>query len=178
MHSLYFVIFDKASADSSKEARDHAESTLQTENFVGREGYFGGGKGDWFVVGGRWSGHLQSILLKKDFYKEAEKLINESKPKDKQDNFISTEDTKNNAEALQKLWVSIGGKNDNLYARDNYHANYDDDAMIITDKLINALKKTNKSVEIFDADEYNEKTVADLDKDDIGKWIVVIDYHM
>ena len=63
MHSLYYVVIPKKGIKNSKEAKQRASQTLMDNNFSGSEGYFGGGKADWFVVGGRWSGELTKLLL-------------------------------------------------------------------------------------------------------------------
>ncbi len=58
MHSIYFVLLPKNDADNNKSARTQAINLLEQENFFGSNGYWGGGKGDWGVVGGRWTGIL------------------------------------------------------------------------------------------------------------------------
>lgn len=175
MHFLYYVVLNKEHAENSAEARKHANSTLEENNFSNQEGYWAQGKSDWYVIGGRWSGNLQSIQFKKDFFKEAEKKYSKSKWG------LSTEEVKKHDKELQALWESFGGKGTNPYARDSYeHEGYDDDAQLITKELITAFKKHHKgkqSVELFDADNYEESMTKDLTKDDIGRWIVVVDYH-
>ena len=51
--------------------------------------------------------------------------------------------------------------------------------MVLTNVLIRNLKKQFSAEEIFDAEECEEVTVSGLDeKKDVGKIIVVVDYHM
>lgn len=59
-HYLYFVLIDKKDASNSKEAREQATDELDNNGFVYSGGYFGGGKCDCYVIGGRWSGFLSN----------------------------------------------------------------------------------------------------------------------
>lgn len=60
MHHLYFVLLEDAEIADSMDARNQAVDLLEEEGFCA-QGYFGFGKGDWYVVGGRWSGELDSV---------------------------------------------------------------------------------------------------------------------
>ena len=60
-HYLYFVLVDKSTAKDSKEARESATEGLDNNDFVFSGGYFGGGRCDYFVIGGCWSGVLSNI---------------------------------------------------------------------------------------------------------------------
>jgi len=173
MHSLYYVIFNKENADTSEEARRYANSTLENENFAGGEGYWGGSKSDWYVIGGRWSGNLQTVQLKKDFYEEAKKQFA------KENWGLTNVDIKDNKEEIQSVWEELGGTGTNPCDRDNYnHNGFDDDAQLLTPELLKALNKKEGDVEYFDADEYHEGFIKELTNDEIkDKWIVVVDYH-
>jgi len=81
MHFLYFVKIDRKEAETSREAINRAESILANNGFIFSEGFWGGGKCDWFVMGGRWSGTLSGLAVKDDFILAAHKLI-ASKAKD------------------------------------------------------------------------------------------------
>ncbi len=61
MYTLYFIIFNKKVANTSQEARSHAEKVLLDEKFVD-EGYFGSGKAEDFIIGGGYSGILTQTL--------------------------------------------------------------------------------------------------------------------
>lgn len=152
MHCLYFVIFNREDAKNSHQARLHAENTLLNENFCSSEGFFGGGKADWFSIGGGCSGELNRILLG-----------------------LSPDDKKK----FQAAWKNAGIKEPIPYERNNYQEmGYEDDAMIIDQKLFDGLQKMHSDVEIYDANDYREDTLSDFSAEElIGHWIVVIDYH-
>ena len=56
MHSLYFVLVDSKEFTIDT-ARKYVYDALEEEGFIST-GYWGGGKADWYVIGGRWSGVL------------------------------------------------------------------------------------------------------------------------
>ena len=180
MHFLYFVTFDKKNADNSQEAREYANNILMKNSFCYADGgYFAGGKCDWYVIGGRWSGELQRLQFKKDFFKECKKA------KIKTD----SQTLKKNKSQCQAIWKKLGGKDVNLYHRDTYQQNgYDDDAMIVDEELWQGIKKCFKQklnkdtfwneVEIYDADNYEDYPITKIKKKDlINRWLVVVDYH-
>ncbi len=152
MHCLYFVIFNREDAENSHQARLHAENTLLNENFSISEGFFGRGRADWFVIGGRWSGVLKRILLG-----------------------LSSD----NKEKLETTWKNAGIKEPTPYERDDCQSlGYEDDAMIIDQKLFDGLQKMYSDVEIYDANDYREDTLSEFSAEElIGHWIVVIDYY-
>lgn len=178
MHYSYFVRLSKDEANTSKEARLRVYNLLEDEGFT-NQGHFGAGKADWFVIGGRWSGQLQNLLLKKDFHDVAKNIV-----KAKHD-FITNDDVKKHATELQKAWESIGGKGKHIWYRSSHESyGYDDDAMIITAPLLRALKNRygkpddfGDSVECYDSVLYTEINVSDLPKESIGDWLVIVDYH-
>lgn len=192
MHYLYYTAIkkDKEITDNKK-AIEQAQQALDNGNFAGHEGYWGGSKADWYVMGGRWSGNLQEIKLK-NWDKKARELIESGKPK-KDRNFISTADIEKNAVELQKLWVKLGGTGTNVWNRDQYkHDDSDDDCMLINDTLYKALVKsvTKKKPKdlwgevevavIEDGCVSDETTLREFlkDKKIINKYfIAVVDYH-
>jgi len=156
MHSCYFVLIPKNEAKNEEKARTQAMTILENEQFFyGEGGYFSSGKGDWGVVGGRWTGLLTG--------KEYE--INDKKTKNYRSTYI-TGGYKNDAMILSQKILDILAKN-----RPN------------TDFDGKKLKGTWNylDTEVFDVDIPEEFTVKDLiknKKDYLGKyWIVVIDYH-
>jgi len=77
MHTLYFVRLKKEEAKKAQDAINLVNNLLEQNNFTSDSvGYWGGCKADWYVVGGRWSGELELLKQKKDFYKEVRKLVN------------------------------------------------------------------------------------------------------
>jgi len=183
MHSLYFVLLEKGDAKNSQEARQKARQTLDENSFSNdNNGYFGSSKADWYVIGGRWSGELSKLLMKKDFYHEVCKLYPN---KDKESKWVEydSEAVRENAKAVQELWEKLGGRGQNIFTRDNQYdvGGADDDAMQITTELIKGIqrkKKKYKEVEVFDVLDCQEITLPDIKKENIGSWLVVVDYHM
>jgi hypothetical protein len=173
MHFLYFVKVEKKEAKNSEEARNTAYDLLLDNSFnYADAGYFGGGKCDWFVIGGRWSSGLQQLTLKKDFHEEARKKF-----KPESDFGFGFDEIEKHKKDLQKLWEEIGGTGRNPYDRDSHnHYGFEDDAMIMTEKMAEKLKEKYENVEMFDGcDEYILKNVNI--KDIVGHWLVVVDYH-
>jgi len=84
-------------------------------------------------------------------------------------------------------WFVIGGRWSGEFSlvrgkhigdRDQYQSDgYMDDAIRLTTKFIEKLKNKWPTVEIFDSVDYCELIVSDLTKKDIGKILVVVDYH-
>lgn len=179
MHCLYFVKISKEEAESAREAIDKALSILEENNFAGNEGYWGGGKGDWFVMGGRWSGLFSGLSFNGDFHNEVLALIRSKEPDGGERDFVTDDDRKKHADEIQELWLSRGGKNANPYTRDSYKLRgYDDDAAVISTGLIDALKqKWQNGTEYYDSDAFEEKSLSSLSAKDIGHWLAVVDCH-
>lgn len=176
MHYLYFVVVH---AEDSASAREAARDNLDDEKFVSDGGYFGGGKSDWYIIGGRWSGVLTAPYYK---FHEAVRTLPWAKSKD---NCLSDDDIKQHTDELETLWESLGGKGTHPYGRDTYaEEGYDDDAMPLTKELLARLKKEHPGgkrggVEVFVAGDATEMRLAKLDEKfaDGKRWIVVVDYH-
>jgi hypothetical protein len=179
MHCPYFVKLSKDEGLGAREAINKALSLLEENNFAGNEGYWGGGKGDWFVMGGRWSGLFSGLLFNGNFHDEVLALIRSKEPDSKERDFVTDDDCNKYADEIQQLWLSLGGKNNNFYARDQYKRDgYDDDAIPLTAEVIDALKrKFPEGVEYFDHDAFEEKGLSSLGEQDIGEWLAVVDYH-
>ncbi len=188
MHYLYFVKLNKE-IKNKEEAIKEAVSHLDNNNFASSEnGFFVVTKADWYVVGGRWSGEFSRILTPKEKIRQGNKAILPLIPKKLQKEkdildylYINEMKLGENKEVLMKKvddeYKKVTGF---VYFRDTYKAfGYEDDAIKITSELIKKLKsKYYKKVEIFDADNYQEIKCKDLTKDNIGEWLVVIDYHI
>jgi hypothetical protein len=179
MHYLYFVKVQKDEATSAREAINRAQSILDEEDFVAGEGYWGGGKCDWYVMGGRWSGELSGLSIEGDFYEEVLKFVRSKEGNRKDFGWVSVSDCKKYADEIQKLWLALGGKNANPYARDCYKRDgLEDDAVILSPEIIAAVKeKWRDEVEYYDSDSFEEKNLSALSNEDIGHWLVAVDYH-
>jgi hypothetical protein len=166
-------------AESARGAIDKAQSILEENNFAGNDGYWGGGKCDWFVIGGRRSGEFSGLSFQGDFHDEVLRLLRSKEPNGEERSFVADADCKKYADEIQKLWLNRGGKNINPYARDNYDfEGCEDDAVILTAELVETLKKKYPdSTEYYDSDAFEEKSISSLSKEDVGAWLVVVDYH-
>lgn len=109
-------------ADNTAEAKEKANEFMS--GCGGDENNLG--VWDWYVIGGRWSGTLNSI--KELFYDKVKDL------EGFEGEYYSYQAIENNKEKLQSIWEELGGKGLNIFARDNYTLNgYDDDIMPLKD---------------------------------------------
>ena len=192
MHSVYFVVLDHDGKFNSDEYRERAIQTLEDEEFFNQDENSTHssptkckpkelwGKGDWGVVGGRWSGILTELLGKTPTidteHQKAEvaKLYEWRKDKtawwgempEKEFKKRVKEERKNNP---RNTYEQLG---------------YEDDAKILTPTLLKALKNIAKlkgwkdanGLEFFE-EGIGERSFSELGKSHLGKVIVVIDYH-
>lgn len=185
MHYSLMVTVGKDKAENSEEARNYVQSELENDDsFVGEGGRFSSPIADWFVIGGRWSGHLAQQYLTKDFFEEVKTQL-----KLGGDFGLSTKEVEENKDKIQKVWESVGGKGENPYNRDSYnHGGFEDDAMIVDktlyEKLLKEFEGEYKGGKTWgDKNEYFDLHFVDLDDEEVSKefigkkWIVVVDYH-
>lgn len=188
MHQVYFVYLPKGEKiKTSKEARRRANDELDANNFANESnGYFGMSKADWFMIGGRWSGLLTEILGreripdKKHIKAEIAKYHTWRKEKNGE-----WSPKKMNDEEFKKKIAEYTAD----ICRNQYHVGgYEDDAMILNKRLLAALTNIKTKVrgfkrnelrkcEVFDPVNFDEFIVADLNKNELGGWLVVVDYH-
>ena len=86
---------------------------------------------DWYVIGGRWSGTLNS--KSKEFFEKSEAhfkaTYSENDP-----HFISTKMVEEQADMLNAIWTEIGGEGLNPYTRNTYNDfGYDDDVVALSE---------------------------------------------
>jgi len=185
MHYLYYVALEKEGIKTSKEAREYANTMLTNEGFCNQGGYFGGGKADWFVIGGRWSGELTKLLLDQDKLKKVnEELGDNHWWLGGEEKMTEEKRLKQYEKVFRKYFPDFKGV---LPAwRNGYNQlGEEDDAMLVDEKLLKAFKKSGcKETEIFDREFGGERTIGSLDRYKneykyslLGKWLVVIDYH-
>jgi hypothetical protein len=189
MHTLYFVKIKEAK--DALDARRQAVSELENNNFASdNSGYFSSSKADWYCVGGRWGGELTKLTLDEKTIAKAKKalvpFVEKELKKDKDLlNYLYINEHKMNGDKecmalMDEAYAKITGV---PYFRDSYNQlGYEDDAMKLTPALIKALKSKKEGMaqcEIFCTGngDCEEITCSDLTKDDIGSWLVVIDYH-
>jgi hypothetical protein len=188
MHSLYFVRIKEA-----KDARDaiaKAITVLDENQFAGDGGFFCSPKADWYVVGGRWSGFLTDITA------NGKRALDEIAAMSKADFpqlaygirgvvYGSAEDRTAHAEASRRADAIYATATGLPYIRDRYHEHgYPDDAQRVTPELLSALRASpEKDAEVClvgdNGAPESEWLMADLDdKDLLGYWLVVVDYHL
>lgn len=176
MHARLLVTFNRDEAETSLEARSYVMDYLQENGFAG-EGRWGGGYADWFVIGGRWSGALTRALLDKKKLAKVEKEFEEAHGWWVGGKERVTEDQRReqmNA-IFDREFPDFTGEMP--YWRKQYEAyGSEDDAMILTQELYDALLKEYKGQDESEhhADvEYEPVSPAIVGK----KWLVVVDYH-
>lgn len=188
MHLLYYVAVQKVEGDERlpKEIKNDVSSLLEENNFASDcNGFWGNSKADWFVIGGRWSGHLAEIKLD-NFGDKARAMLKEKYP-DRQEYGEMIDKEK---EDVQALWESLGGSGINSWNREQGFiqvSEFGDDCMLLDEKLLKALKEDYKDggseIEVAVVnDGYVEDEMQMVDflkrEDLVGNYyIVVIDYH-
>lgn len=70
MHQIFFVTVSNETAEDAQQAIYQADSILDSNNFSGSKGYYGGSKADWYVIGGKYSGSFQMAQAGKDMKDE------------------------------------------------------------------------------------------------------------
>jgi hypothetical protein len=180
MHYRFLVTFDTHRATTSTEAREYVWQTLNEEGFC-EQGRWAGGLCDWFVIGGRWSGELSRHSWARAL--TAQMLAIEQEHGihvwgvsygDKGKQHLQAE----LAERFHAMWKTVAppAYQDIPIQRNTYGNGYEDDAMLLTQELYDALLKEHEGAT---ESEYH----ADLDSDEVSpavigaKWIVVVDYH-
>jgi hypothetical protein len=181
MHYRFLVTFDKRHAATSIAAREYVWQTLHDEGFCG-EGRWGGGMADWFVIGGRWSGELSRYSWAKALTAQMHAIEQEHGIQvwgahygDKGKQHLQQQ----LAERFQAMWDAVAPPaykgipiDRNTYS----DVGYEDDAMLLTQDLYDALLKEHEGAT-------DSAHHADLDDDAVSlamigkKWIVVVDYH-
>jgi hypothetical protein len=181
MHFRFLVTFELNAAETSETAREYVLDTLLEEGFCG-EGRWGGGLCDWFVIGGRWSGELSRHSWAKEITAQMEALEREHAVQvwgafyaDREKQRIQKE----LAKKFQQMWDAEAPAAYAAipYDRDTYQrSGYEDDAMLLSQELYDALLKE------YEGKEESEHH-ADLEDEPVSpamigrKWLVVVDYH-
>src|SRR3990167_2639739 len=179
MHNCLYFTFNRDKAKNSLEAREWAITELEDEGFFDQK-RFSSGRGDWGVIGGRWSGDLTLKQLDQTKVKQLLEQTNKVKGKNEKER-----DTKREElfyEAFPDFPKQYKGKIVPIpcpLTRGTYeHHGYDDDAMIITTELYNAIFKKDREGKDSDDDDFIDYEFDVCTKDFIGnKWVVVVDWH-
>ena len=180
MHYLMLITLTMLPGETSQQARNRAHDLLVDDpSFVGEGGgRFGSPISDWFVIGGRWSGHLRKTLMGLPYRYALEQRF----PKLALD-WYSDSDVAPHRAALDALWREFGGSGPSPFHRDAYADDgYDDDALPVNRELYDHLLAEYRGESNRKEDSLHCR-FADLDGEDadesfIGrKWIAVVDYH-
>jgi hypothetical protein len=182
MHQLCYVVFDVDHAENSEEARQFVYDYLSSSRLFNTDSEEC--IGDWFVVGGRWSGELAKLKLDSELLDNVEKEFGERY------GWYTTAkvDTSTRLNQFKPIFYKKfpDYKGDIPYWRDSYQEQgYPDDAQIIDEKVYDEIimREIAKRIERDNTDGYAHYMDLDQDVDlspanTIGKkWIVVIDYH-
>jgi hypothetical protein len=187
MHILYFVRIERAK--DASEAIDKARTALDNNHFAD-DGFFCSPKADWYVVGGRWSGLFTEITPEgKRAEAEIKAMLDADYPQltsgIKGVSYGSEELRTASAEAAKRADALYSAATGFPYIRDTYRddACYADDAKIITPELLAALRasSSNDAETCLVDDDGNPQSEWHIDRlgdrDLLGFWLVVIDYH-
>lgn len=203
MHSVYIVFHDNG--DSSIQAKNEAISWLDENGFSNPHSFYGHGKADWFVVGGRWSGMFTELSDEyQRFHERAKNFIKENYPELLADTFSdeglgirgvsfgnkeTSKKQKKAKEKIKEMWDKEGNKTSCPLLRDslgrigidNAPKEDIDDAQKLDKDIFEKLKKEYGDIEVVvvtDAFGGEERLMKDIDYEEIkDKWAVVIDYH-
>ena len=182
MHTRFLLTFNKEKAETSVDARTFAKKYLCENGFVETQTRWGYGLGDWFVVGGRWSGELSRFSWGTELYKEMDALEEKHGVRVWGTFYGKEEMRAKQAEVeveLNKLWRERAPRQyqDIPVNRDTYLiCGYEDDAMLLTKELYDGLLNEFEGSEDYDV--FADVEFDDMNPDAIGKkWVVVIDYH-
>ena len=121
-------------------ASDRDEAISNVESFL--EEYGDGDVWDWYVIGGRWSGTLNS--KSKEFFEKAEAHFKKMYP-DKGE-FLSTKMVQEQTQALELIWESLEGVGSNPYARSSYDDFGNDDDIVPLSTCIDVVKEWTKDL--------------------------------
>lgn len=112
---------------------------------------------DWYVIGGRWSGHLNP--KSEEFYKLAEAHFKKAYPEN--DNaFLTNTMITENADVLQNIWSEeLGQEGENPYARDSYSNDGDEDDVLPLTECQDRVKDWAKDLNVV-AQESWDKMIA------------------
>jgi hypothetical protein len=141
------------------EAADRDEAIANVKSFL--EDYGDGDVWDWYVIGGRWSGRLNSKA--KEFFEKAKGHFATTYPENK--NHIITENmVKEQVNTLQKIWEDLGETTANPYNRNTYNNLGDDDDILPLSTCIDVVNEWKKDLNA-EAEEYFQKILEERENE-------------
>jgi hypothetical protein len=179
MHYLMLTTLTMEPGETSPAARNRTYGLLADDpSFCGEGGRFGSPIGDWFVIGGRWSGYLRERLLGDAYREELKRRF----PKLALDYYTDSDIAPHRTD-LNALWREYGGSGPSPFNRSGYELQgYDDDALPVDRAVYDAFLAEYRGESERKENSYR-CTFADLDGEEVDetfigrKWIAVVDYH-
>lgn len=108
-------------------AEDREEAISKVHEFLSEHG--DGKVWDWYVIGGRWSGTLNSKT--KEFFEKVDVIFKEHY---KDSKFVSTSMVSEQADNIKAIWSEMGGEGENPYTRSSYESmGYPDDCLPLSE---------------------------------------------
>ena len=141
------------------QAADREEAVSNVETFLDQ--YGDGDVWDWFVIGGRWSGTLNTKY--KEFSEKAKVHLETAYP-DNEHNFITSKMVEEQSDALQKIWEDMGQTSKNPYSRDQYKQITDDDDVVLLSDCIDVVNEWKKDINA-EAEGYFQKILEEREKE-------------
>jgi hypothetical protein len=160
MHKNVLVTIEDDNFDSAT-ARKSSEDKLYDEGFVDSEKLFNGAWGDWFVIGGRWTGKLAGSHDLPDY-------PGVDRPKEDREIGKADADADDTPYRQRSQYRQIG---------------YCDDAMLVTQELYDKHLKQYEGESQSQPDAWETPDFVDLQGDEVDesfigkKWLVVVDLH-
>lgn len=188
MHERYIFLVDNrkyrknkalkgARFKDSLDVRQYVESYLDENGFASEGARWGGARGDWYVIGGRWSGTLQYLALHPLLIAAFE----ESLP-----DFYSEKETKALVAKFRKVFPKWKGET--IWERGRLSAysrlGAEDDAVLVTKEFWSYFLKA--ALHEMKGDDYEDTLMLiDNELDGLTKrfqfidkvWAVIVDLH-
>jgi hypothetical protein len=179
MHYLMLLTMTMLPGESSHDARHRAFNELLNDpSFCGDGGRFGSPLGDYFVIGGAWSGYLREIPLGQPY----QQALRQEFPQFTA-GYAPSKLIEEHKDGLNQLWQRFGGTGSHpLNRRFSGELGQDDDALVVDDQLYGQFLEPHQGL-CGTPPESADGHVVDLDDDCIDasfigrKWLVVVDYH-
>lgn len=176
MHALYFVLVpptyidvewsDEPTHSDYEAVCDSVCDLLESESFATTDGFFGGGKCDWFQAGGRWGGLFRRL----------------QHPQQTAAYHRAIELGKDATRLFQELCPEHHAKGEPDWLRGVEAPSYGSAHLFSPDdgELLGRLQSTECSIytEMLDTIRWEERVMRDVPLEDVvGNFLVVIDYH-
>jgi hypothetical protein len=141
------------------QAADREEAVSNVQTFLDQ--YGDGDVWDWFVIGGRWSGTLNTKF--KEFSEKTKTHFETTYPENKAQ-FLTQNMVNEQSDALQKIWEDMGQTSKNPYSRDQYKQITDDDDVVLLSDCIDVVNEWKKDINA-EAEGYFQKILEEREKE-------------